>query len=78
MFKVANVGSTDRIVRIVLGVVLLALVVFKPIALMQSSAMTIVALIAAVVLIGTAVVRFCPAYKVIGASTCSNPNTTGN
>ncbi len=64
MFKTANIGSTDRILRIVVG---LALVV---VAYLYTEGW-VVWLLAAIgwVLILTALVRFCPLYRLIGTST---------
>lgn len=55
-----NVGQTDRIIRIVLGVVLLSLVFVGP--------QTWWGLIG-LVLLATAGMNFCPLYKVIGVNT---------
>jgi len=69
-----NVGSTDRMVRIVVGLVLLAVALAGPLL-----GFSIVAglgawkwLLAAVgaVMLFTGVVRFCPAYLPLGISTC--------
>ncbi len=57
-----NVGSFDRVVRVVVGVFLLALVVLGP--------KTLWGLIGIVPLI-TGVFGVCPVYKVFGISTCS-------
>ena len=62
----ANVGSTDKIVRVVLalGAVVLAFVAGI------GSAMGIVLLVVGVVLAATALTGFCPIYRVLGMSTC--------
>ena len=65
MLKSANIGSTDRIIRIVIGI---ALAVYAYSSLL--SPWSLVAYAIAAVLIVTAIVRFCPAYRLIGASTC--------
>ncbi len=56
-----NVGTVDRIIRVVLGIVLLAMVFVGP----QTpwGWIGIIALL-------TAALGFCPAYKLIGLSTC--------
>lgn len=56
-----NVGRADRIIRIVLGLVLIALVFVGP--------QTPLGWIGLVPLL-TAFVRFCPAYALVGLSTC--------
>ena len=63
MFKV-NVGSIDRMLRIVLGLVLLALVFVGP--------KTPWGLIGVVPLV-TGLFRTCPLYSLIGIRTCKVP-----
>lgn len=60
MFKV-NVGSVDRMLRIVLGIVLLALVFVGP--------KTMWGLIGVVPLV-TGLFRTCPLYSLFGIRTC--------
>jgi len=57
----ANVGSVDRLLRIVAGLVLLALVFVGP--------KTPLGWIGLVPLF-TGLFRFCPAYRIFGISTC--------
>jgi ABC-type polysaccharide/polyol phosphate export permease len=57
----ANVGGIDRVLRAVLGVVLIALVFVGP--------QTPWGWIGVVPLL-TALVRFCPLYPLLGISTC--------
>ena len=63
MLNKANVGSADRMLRAFIGVMLLVAAFFL------ATPWTWIAA-ASVVLIRTAVFRFCPAYALIGASTC--------
>ncbi|MGJ0508076.1 MAG: YgaP family membrane protein [Methylocystis sp.] len=56
----ANVGQTDRMIRIVAGLLLLSLVFVGP--------KTYWGLIGLVPLL-TAVVNFCPAYRLLGVNT---------
>lgn len=58
-----NVGNTDRIIRAVLGVVLLSLLVFL------DGNIRWVGLLG-LVMLGTAAIRFCPLYPVVGLNTC--------
>lgn len=58
----ANVGTIDRILRIVAGLVLIALVFVGP--------KTPWGWIGVVPLL-TGLVRFCPAYPLLGLNTCS-------
>jgi hypothetical protein len=60
MFKV-NVGSTDRVVRIVIGLALIALVFVGP-----RTAWGWIGLIP----LATGLLRTCPAYSLLGVSTC--------
>ena len=68
-----NVGTPDRVIRVVLAAV--ALIVAGLIGL--PSALGIVLLVVAVVLVGTAAVGFCPAYRLLGMSTCPVPARRG-
>lgn len=58
-----NVGNTDRIIRAVLGVVLLSLL------FVLDGNIRWVGLLG-LVMLGTAAMRFCPLYPVIGLNTC--------
>lgn len=60
-----NEGTTDRIIRAVLGIVLFGLALTS-----LAGAMKIVALVLGVVMLGTAAVGFCPLYRLFGLSTC--------
>lgn len=61
-----NVGTADRAVRFAAGILLLALALFGA----TAGAWTWLAAIVGLVLIGTAGLRFCPAYRVLGLRTC--------
>jgi hypothetical protein len=68
----ANVGTVDRIARLVVGIVLL-LVPFVPALtglVAGWGALMWVLPAAGLVLVGTAVLRFCPAYALAGIRTC--------
>jgi hypothetical protein len=56
----ANVGKTDRMIRIVVGIALLSLVFVGP--------KTMWGLVGLVPL-ATAFINFCPAYKLLGLNT---------
>jgi hypothetical protein len=58
-----NVGNTDRIIRAVLGVGLLSLL------FLLDGNIRWVGLLG-LVMLGTAAVRFCPAYPLLGLNTC--------
>lgn len=63
-----NVGSIDRIIRLVAAAVIVGLLVTKTVAI--SSVLGIVLAIVAVVFGGTALVSSCPLYTLVGLSTC--------
>jgi len=65
-----NVGTVDRAVRIVVGLILLAAPFLSGAALFQSGAATGVAVVAGIVLIATSAMKFCPLYRVLGIQTC--------
>ena len=58
---IRNVGAVDRAIRLVAGIVLLALVFVGP----QTRWGYI-----GLVLIATAAVGYCPLYQILGVSTC--------
>ncbi|MCH9808511.1 MAG: DUF2892 domain-containing protein [Alphaproteobacteria bacterium] len=67
MFKAANVGSVDRMLRLIAGVILVVL----PFVMAIGSPLALYGLPAVgAVLIFTALVRFCPAYTLLGLNTC--------
>jgi hypothetical protein len=66
----ANVGNIDRILRIVLGLVLIAAPFVSGMGLFASTAATVVSVVAGLVLLGTSAMRFCPLYRILGIQTC--------
>lgn len=66
----ANVGSTDRVLRIILGIVLLALAFGGISAFFAVGAPKWIAAAAGVILLATAGMRFCPLYRIFGIRTC--------
>jgi hypothetical protein len=66
-----NVGSIDRTIRIILGIVLLSLV------FLLEGGIRFIGLIGIIPLL-TAAVRNCPLYSLIGTSTCQGETGTGN
>lgn len=59
----ANVGSTDRVVRIILGLVLIAGFFFT------AAPLKWVLLVAGAVLLATGLIRFCGLYRLLGINT---------
>jgi hypothetical protein len=67
-----NVGTIDRALRFVLGAMLLFAPFLPPLAgyFVEIGAWKYVVAGVGVVLIGTAIFRFCPAYTLFGIRTC--------
>ncbi|UXU75012.1 MULTISPECIES: YgaP family membrane protein [unclassified Paracoccus (in: a-proteobacteria)] len=63
---IPNVGSTDRILRIVVGALLILLGLLAGLVGFWKWLAVIVGL----VLVATALFRFCPAYRLLGMNTC--------
>lgn len=70
----ANVGSTDKKLRIAGGVALMG-ISFAALGGV-STGLGIAAVVAGVVLIVTGVVNFCPAYKLLGIGTAKKSSST--
>lgn len=64
----ANVGSADRIFRIILGLILAA-IPFLVASIAPTSLAGIACFAGAVIMIGTAVIKFCPIYGIFGLRT---------
>lgn len=62
----ANVGTLDRIVRIIAGIVL-AVLYFNG---TLTGTLGVVLLVLGIVLFLTALVKFCPIYRLLGLSSC--------
>jgi hypothetical protein len=62
----ANVGSADRLIRIILGLILIVL----PFMSGWSTLGAAVSAVIGAVLVVTALVRFCPLYRLFGMRTC--------
>ena len=67
----ANVGGIDRILRFVAGVVL-TIIGVKPdlVGVSAAGALHWVLLAVGLVMLGTAIFRFCPIYPLLGLNTC--------
>ena len=66
----SNVGSIDRIVRALLGIILIAAPFVSGLAIFASQAATIVSVIVGIVMLATSAMRFCPLYRMLGVQTC--------
>lgn len=69
----ANEGSADRTLRILLGIALL-IVSFVWLGVTAGNITGIIAAIIGAVLVLTGLVGFCPAYRLVGMSTCKVKN----
>jgi hypothetical protein len=65
-----NVGTIDRVLRGLLGLVLLYLALASDVALFQSPGWKIAAVVVGIVMLVVAVVRICPVYSLLGIRTC--------
>jgi hypothetical protein len=62
-----NMGTTDRIIRLVAAAIILGLYFME----VLTGTLAIIALIVAVIFALTSVVKFCPLYTLFGMNTCS-------
>lgn len=69
-----NMGSADRIIRLLLA----AVAVFLYFNGTLTGTMGIVALVVAAVFTLTSIVSFCPLYRLVGLSTCPAPSSGKN
>lgn len=65
----ANVGFTDRILRLAIGLILLFSPLLNIPAIWSSSSWAYLSMIVGIVLIGTGLFSFCPLYRVLGIGT---------
>lgn len=61
-----NIGGTDRVVRMILGIALAAIAYF----VIPPGVYATIAYIIAAIAFVTGLVKFCPAYAIFGISTC--------
>lgn len=67
-----NEGTPERLVRVVLGLVALALA-FTMLDVLSGSVAGVIAAALGAVLVVTGAIGFCPAYRLVGVSTCPTP-----
>lgn len=67
-----NVGNIDRMMRAVVGVILLAAPFVSGLALFDSAAAVAVSVLVGLVMLVVAATRVCPLYSVFGFKTCKN------
>ena len=69
---IANVGTTDRAFRLVLGVALIAAALLSGWGAFDGAALKYGAVVVGIVMLATATFRFCPLYTLLGVKTCRN------
>lgn len=67
----ANLGTVDRVVRLVLGIILLAIPFLSGMTLFESGLATAISVILGLVMLATSSMKFCPLYRIFGIRTCS-------
>ena len=67
-----NVGSTDRLIRIIVGAILIIVAgaSLAGMALMGLGGWAWLVGLVGVVMVATGLINFCPAYTLIGVNTC--------
>ncbi len=65
--ELANVGSADRLIRLIAGIALIVIPFLMGMSLSSMPGLAMV--IIGAILVVTAVIKFCPLYKIIGART---------
>jgi len=70
MSKLVNIGRTDRTLRFLLAVILLAIGFLENPIISGGTARTIIGVFAFIPLL-TAIFRYCPLYSLIGVNTCA-------
>ena len=65
-----NVGGADRNVRIVAGIILVAIGLFSPLSTLWQTLFLVLGAIALI----TGLIRFCPLNSLLGLDTCKSEN----
>ncbi len=66
----ANVGTLDRIARLIIGIALIIVPFVSGLPLFDAATYKYVAVAIGAVLVATAAIRFCPLYRLLGLRTC--------
>lgn len=66
----ANVGTLDRALRLIVGVVLIVLPFVTAFGIWENPVFKFGAMAVGAVMLLTALVRFCPLYPLLGINTC--------
>ncbi|AXI41409.1 DUF2892 domain-containing protein [Sulfitobacter sp. SK011] len=65
-----NLGNTDRVLRAIIGLALILSPLFNLPAVWSSTPLFYASIVVGLVLVGTALFRFCPLYRIFGISSC--------
>lgn len=65
-----NMGSADRLIRLIAGVVLIAAPLLGGMALFGVTWINYAAIAVGIVMLGTSAMRFCPLYTIFNIRTC--------
>jgi hypothetical protein len=71
--SMSNVGSFDRVVRMLAGLALVLVPFVSGWAIWSGTVWTVISVIVGLVLIGTAAFSFCPIYAALGVSSKRQP-----
>lgn len=66
----ANVGTIDRVLRLVVGGALIAAPFAAELPIFENDMYKFGALAVGVILVATAAMKFCPIYRILGLRTC--------
>ncbi|MDF1750927.1 MAG: DUF2892 domain-containing protein [Alphaproteobacteria bacterium] len=66
----ANIGTLDRLARLVIGAALIAAALLSGLALFDDLILKYGAVVVGLVMIITGLVRICPLYSILGIKTC--------
>ena len=64
-----NVGTIERSIRAIVGIVALV-AAFTTLGALEGATLGVVAVVVGVVMLGTAAMGWCPPYAIFGISTC--------
>lgn len=67
-----NIGHTDRVIRLILGVLLIGLPLMNLPPIWASPLAAYASMALGAVLAITSTVKFCPLYRIFGLSTCNS------
>lgn len=65
-----NVGNLDRILRFIVGLVLIVIPFATSLSLFDANLFKYGSVVVGLVLVATAAMKFCPLYRIFGIQTC--------